>query len=128
MPSKYSLIGLHLRYRLWIAELNHTIDKIRILHDYLAEDKSQVKDPAVAEGIANFKQRLADARKELDDLRDQMHLTKMKLGADSRTTREIDAATYEHDKHPEMKERQHKFVEGFQTLVDDFCQFQEKYF
>jgi hypothetical protein len=32
-----SIMGLHLQYRLWIAELNADINALRIFDDYLAE-------------------------------------------------------------------------------------------
>ena len=47
MPELTSPMSLHLKYRLWIAELNFDINVLRIFGDYLAELRSRRSEPEV---------------------------------------------------------------------------------
>jgi archaellum component FlaC len=75
MPSVNSL---HLQYRLWIAELNEDINVLRIFNDYLTE-VSRKQNNKYAEPVEALKKRFTQARNELDEVKHEMHLQKMKL-------------------------------------------------
>ncbi len=84
MANPYSIMALHFRYRLWIAEMNSDINVLRIFDDYVAELASKNSDPAVKGGVAGFKKEFILLRTEIDELRHEMHLCKMSLSADAR--------------------------------------------
>lgn len=52
---------LHLRYRLWIAEMNADITVLRIFDDYIAEIKKN--DPQTKGVISDFQKQFIDFRK-----------------------------------------------------------------
>lgn len=128
MPKTYSLIGLHLRYRLWIASLNHNIDIIRIMYDYMEDVGINDIDSGIGEGIALFKKKLLVFRKEIDDLRNSLHLIKMKVAAESKTIKEINTRTYQAENHADIKKKYFSFKKKFELLVKDFTRFEEKFF
>jgi predicted nucleic acid-binding Zn-ribbon protein len=129
MAKTYALAGLHLRYRLWIAELNHCIDIIRISQDYYAfEGKDKQDATAVTDGIEYFKKRFIELRKEIDDLRNNFHLLKMKIAADAKTMKEIDQKTYVAESHDEIKKQMIAFKKIFSGVINEFCRFEKKYF
>lgn len=84
MPDIPSRMGLHLMYRLWIAELNHDINLLRIFDDYLLEAKTKSVEAGISEKIDAFKKSFAELRTEIDELRHSMHLVKMKLASEAR--------------------------------------------
>ncbi len=47
MPATPSVMSLHLKYRLWIAELNFDINVLRIFGDYLNELRAKRKEAEV---------------------------------------------------------------------------------
>ena len=69
-------MSLHLRYRLWIAEMNSDIDVLRIFGDYLKELVSKGDNPEVKNRIDYFQQQFINLRKDIDELRDEMHILK----------------------------------------------------
>ena len=125
MPNTHSIMGLHLRYRLWIAELNSDITVLRIFTDYLDElkiKKTETETKSLAEG---FKKRFTDCRKEIDDLRHQMHLLKMKLAADSREKKQVSSKNLQTDNHPSLKKNYQAFRKSFDLLKKEFIKFEE---
>ncbi len=126
MPKTYTLIGLHLRYRLWIATLNHNIDVIRIMYDYLEDAEIKDSREDVKEGAGLFKKKLLVFRKEIDDLRNQLHLHKMKIGAEVKHTKAINARLYQSDHHAGMKKNYFAFRKKFDLLIKDFSRFEER--
>jgi hypothetical protein len=77
MRSQFTMLNLHLQYRLWIAELNFLVDEIRILKDYFQELISYLeKDPLVTINAS-----LTSLREDIDALRNEMHLDKMELAS-----------------------------------------------
>lgn len=128
MPKTYTLIGLHLRYRLWIATLNHNIDVIRIMYDYLEDAAIKDAGEDVKEGAGLFKKKLLVFRKEIDDLRNQLHLLKMKIGAEVKHTKSINARHYQSDNHAAMKKSYFSFKKKFDLLIKDFSRFEERNF
>ena len=77
MPTIPSIMALHLRYRLWIAEMNFDINVMRILEDYITELTPKSSAPEIKKGIERFDGDLVTFRKEVDDLRHEMHILKM---------------------------------------------------
>ena len=76
-----SAIGLHLQYRLWIAELNADISALRILNDCLAGIRSKDNASDVTDLIKDYEEGFVDLRSSIDDLRHKMHINKMELAA-----------------------------------------------
>jgi hypothetical protein len=84
MPATSSVMGLHLRLRLWIAEMNSDINVLRIFSDYLAELDAKKSIAEIKKETDRFKQQFVILRKEIDDLRHEMQLYKMSLAATTR--------------------------------------------
>jgi archaellum component FlaC len=122
-----SIISLHLRYRLRIAEMNCDINVLRIFDDYLNELKSKRNEPEVTAKIEEFSKRFIDVRKEIDELRDAMHIVKMELAAMSRENRTLDAGTYEKENLEELKEKYFAFRQSFEKLKDEFINFESEW-
>ncbi|HEY2728133.1 MAG TPA: hypothetical protein VGI61_13230, partial [Parafilimonas sp.] len=76
-----SVIGFHLQYRLWIAELNNDINILRIFDDYLADITTKNNSDDVLKYIKNYKEQFSALRKNIDELRHDMHINKMELAA-----------------------------------------------
>ena len=127
MSAAPTIMTLHLRYRLWIAEMNSDIDVLRIFEDYIKE-LSLRKEPAeVKTGIADFKKQFGDIRKEIDELRHQMHLHKMNLASISRQGKKLDPETYESEDHDALKKQYINFRKKIEKLKSDFTDFENKW-
>jgi hypothetical protein len=120
MPTMPSVMGLHMRYRLWIAEMNYDINIIRILEDYLAELSPKDLAPDLKHKTEGFKKGFISLRKEIDDLRHEMHILKMNLAAYAREGKTITPETYKGDNHEAVEERFRGFKAGFETMKKDF--------
>jgi hypothetical protein len=120
MPNMPSIMGLHMRYRLWIAEMNYYINIIRILEDYLAELSPKSNDTEIKTAIAKFKQQFIELRKEIDDLRHEMHMLKMALAAYAREGKTITLETYQNDNHEALAKRFLHFQSTFEKMKKDF--------
>ncbi len=127
MPTIPSIMGLHLRYRLWIAEMNSDITILRIFDDYLEELSSKKGEPQVQKGIEGFQQQFINLRKENDELKHEMHLLKMKLAAYSKAGEAIDTNTYQADNHETLKSRYDDFRKVFDKMKIDFGNFEAKW-
>jgi len=127
MPATPSIMSLHLRYRLWIAEMNFDINVLRIFNDYLEALSSREEESEVNTGIGDFERKFAAFRKEIDDLRNEMHLLKMKLAAFSREKKPLDYKTYLADNHTGLKKRYLGFREEFDKVKKEFGGFEVKW-
>ena len=127
MPNTPSVMGLHLSYRLWIAEMNSDISVLRIFDDYLKELGSKRNEEEAKNKIEDFQKQFTDRRKEIDELRDEMQIMKMKLGALSRENRPLDKAAYDADNHIELKEKYLSFRKTFDKMKDEFISFGSKW-
>ena len=129
MAKTYALAGLHLRYRLWIAELNHYIDIIRISQDYCVfEEKDKLDAVVVSDGIEYFNAKFIELRREIDDVRNRLHLLKMKIAADAKEVKEINQKTYISDSHAAIKKQMLTFKTTFNGIINEFCRFEKRYF
>lgn len=120
-------MGLHMRYRLWIAEMNFYINILRILEDYLIELAAKSNDTAMQDGIAAFKSSFVTMRKEIDDLRHEMHILKMKLAAYSREGKTVTEESYQADNHDTIAARFTKFQDSFEAMKKDFAAFESRW-
>ncbi|MBV9961505.1 MAG: hypothetical protein JO072_04595 [Parafilimonas sp.] len=114
-----SIMRLHLQYRLWISDLNADINTLRIFDDYLNELKEKNLKADLLKQLKSYNEQFTGIRKELDELRHEMHLTKMKLGALSKTNeaeKNIEKAiNYKAD-----KEKYKDFRKRFSRLTKEF--------
>jgi len=93
----------HFRYRLWIAEMNLHINIMRIFDDYIAELNSKKNEPAVKKGIEKFQRQFLKLRKEIDELRHEMHLSKMTLAAYSKELKANEKKVFPKTEHADLK-------------------------
>jgi uncharacterized coiled-coil DUF342 family protein len=122
-----SPMSLHLRYRLWIAEMNHDINVMRIFDDYLNELKTKGSESKVTAKIEEFNKQFVEIRKEIDELRDAMHIVKMKLAALSRENKYLDENTYKQQDHEELKKKYSAFRKLFVKMKDEFITFESEW-
>ena len=127
MPVTPVIMKLHLRYRLWIAELNSDINVLRIFDDYLLELKSKKNMPEVNTWIIHFKQQFISLRKEIDELRHEMHLIKMKLAAAARDNKPLNKKTSTTDNPDALKNRYTAFRKKFNNIKKEFGLFEGKW-
>ncbi|HEX4851193.1 MAG TPA: hypothetical protein VFV08_10320 [Puia sp.] len=127
MANTYSLMGLHFRYRLWIAEMNSHINIIRIFDDYVAELSTRKNEPIVKKGIEEFKQQFIDLRKSIDELRHEMHLAKMSLAADSRQNKNGKKISVSKTIHVGLRKRYRNYKKLFEKVKADFGKFENKW-
>jgi hypothetical protein len=127
MANTYSIMGLHLHYRLWIAEMNSDITLLRIFEDYVEELASKKNEPAVKAGIDNFEQHFVNLRKESDELRHEMHLIKMKLAAQSKETVPVRKKVSTKENHDDIKKRYASYRKTFNRVKKEFQQFASKW-
>src|SRR5664279_433598 len=105
MPATPSVKSLHLKYRLLIAELNFHIIVLRIFGDYLTELRSNRKDSEMKSKSDYFEKQLQGLRTEIDEIRHEMQLAKMKLGALSRDGKPFDYKLFKKENHSPLKKR-----------------------
>ncbi len=127
MPHTPSLMSLHLRYRLWIAEMNLDINILRIFEDYSKEMDSKNNTAAVKTQIDQFRQQFIIIRKNIDDLRHEMHLLKMKLAAYPKAMKPVNYKTYQSDEHTGLMKRYLTFRKTFNKIKNEFRKFEAKY-
>ena len=120
-------MGLHLRYRLWIAEMNADIAVLRILDDYIAALSPKANEPEVHEGILHFHSLFPQFRRDCDELRHEMHLMKMQLAAiarDGKTIADVNGLL----SHLEtLSKRYMSYRKTFEKAKNDFDAFENKW-
>ena len=116
MPQTPSTIGLHLRYRTWIAEMNADITILRIFDDYLKGLSPAKTNTATRTSVDSFKKEFDSFRKEMEELKHEMHLLKMKLAANAREEKSIDKKLYVEDNHAALKKRYTAFRKSFSKM------------
>jgi len=127
MDGTHSPMSLHLKYRLGIAEMNRDIDILRIFDDYLTELRSQKNNTEISAGIDHFEKEFVRLRKEIDDLRHQMHLHKMNLAALSREGKMLDDETYKSEDHDGLAKRYFELRKRFDKVREEFATFESKW-
>jgi hypothetical protein len=127
MPHTPSVMRLHLRYRLWIAEMNFDIDMLRIFEDYQKELSNKKDVPDVKTGVDYFEKQFIILRKDIDELRHEMHLLKMKLAAYLREAKDVNYKTYQIDNHTELRNRYLTFRKKMDNVRNEFEHFEGKW-
>ena len=119
MASFPSPMTLHLRYRIWIAEMNSDIDLLRIYNDYLQELRAMHSELTLKNEIERFEIAFASLREQIDTLRNEMHLLKMKLATFIREKKELDYSDYKSDNHVLIKKKYGSLSKKFDALKKD---------
>jgi hypothetical protein len=120
MHKTPSTLGLHLRYRIWIAEMNADITTLRILEDYLGALAPGKKDLHLKQVVQEFQQHFVLLRIQMDDLKHEMHLQKMKLAASTREGKPIDKELYKTDNHATLKKHYAAYRKTFNKMKTAF--------
>ncbi len=126
MNTTSSIMGLHLRYRLWIAELNQDITVLRIFDDYLKEIENKKVEPEVKSEVEKYKVHFTSLRKEIDELRHIMHLHKMQLAAESKDPAQINNEKSKSEDYNESEKHYQIFRKLFDQIKEDFIKFEEQ--
>ena len=124
MPTTTSAMSLHLKYRLWIAELNFDINVLRIFGDYLTELRTRRKEAEVKSKADYFEKTFQGLRNEIDELRHEMHIGKMKLGAYGRDGNPFDYKVFNTESQVPLKKRLSAYKAGFKKIVVEFEEFE----
>jgi len=127
MPATPTVMGLHLKYRLWIAEMNADITILRIFEDYLNELATKREEPEVKTGIEEFEKEFIGLRAEIDELRHEMHMHKMNLAAHAKKNQPFEKEDYESGKHGPLETKYLTYNKNFKRVSKEFGQFQEKW-
>ena len=109
MAETVSYKRLHLEYRIWIAELNHDINLIRILNDHIIEMADENKTTGAGSVAEVFGNKFNELRQTIDQLRHRMHIEKMNLAATAREQSTIDSKI--------------DFMENYTAIREDFFAF-----
>jgi len=125
MQTTYSTMGLHLCYRLWIADLNADVNILRIFDDYLADLRVK-NESGVKAGVEDFQKQFTAFRNEIDQLTHDMHLIKMDLAAQAKEGghRQENPAD---GIHGSLRKRYDDFRVKFDKAKNDFIQFENKW-
>jgi hypothetical protein len=119
-----TISGLHLQYRLWIADINADITVLRILNDYMVDKSAKNKDTDTAHRINYFKEAFSKLRKEMDELRHEMHLNKMKLASLAKDSSQSINTIEDSINHKTLKERYEAFRESFNNTKKEYQDFE----
>jgi hypothetical protein len=117
-------MSLHLKYRLVIAELNFDINVLRIFGDYLTELRMKRKEPEVKSKSDHFEKEFYALRNEIDDIRHEMQLVKMKLGAFSRESEPFDYKIFNKEYRSPLKKRLLSYKNKFKKVNREFEEFE----
>jgi hypothetical protein len=127
MPAKPTVMGLHLKYRLWIAELNFDINVLRIFGDYLTELRSRRKETEVRAKSDIFEKEFNTLRAEIDELRHELHISKMKMGEYARDAKPFNYRIYNKEKHSIIKKRLAAYRINFKRIKNEFGEFEAQW-
>ena len=120
-----SIKKLHLQYRLWIAEMNADINVLRIFDDYLIEMAENKHSNGIEKKIKSYKEQFISLRKEMDELRHEMHLSKMELAAMAKTNNAPEKNIEQGIHHEEINKRYDAFRKKFDATKEAFQNFLE---
>jgi hypothetical protein len=124
MPDYPSAMSLHLQYRLWIAELNFDINVLRIFGDYLTDLRTRRKEQEVKSKADYFEKTFQTLRTEIDELRHEMHIGKMKLGAFGRDNKPFDYKLFNSENQAPLKKRLSAYKAEFKKINAEFEEFE----
>jgi len=124
MSDNPSAMSLHLKYRLWIAELNFDINVLRIFGDYLTDLRSRRKEQEVKAKTDYFEKTFQQLRTEIDELRHEMHIGKMKLGAFGRDGKPFEYKVFNTENQTPLKKRLSAYKTEFKKINEEFEDFE----
>lgn len=127
MPAIPSAMSVHLCYRLWIAELNFDINVLRIFGDYLTELRTRRKETEVKSKSDYFEKQFTTLRAEIDELRHEMQLGKMKLGAFSRDDKPFDYKEFNKENQQPLKKRLTDYKVHLKSTKKEFEEFEAQW-
>ena len=127
MPATPSVMSLHLTYRLLIAELNFDINVLRIFGDYLTELRAKRKETEVKSKSDYFEKEFQALRSEIDEIRHEMQLGKMKLGAFARDTNPFEFKIFNKENHSLLKKRHSVYKAHFKKINKEFEAFEAQW-
>jgi hypothetical protein len=119
-------MGLHLQYRLWIAEMNADINVLRIFDDYVEEITLKNNTNDVIKRIKEYQAQFISLRNGIDELRHEMHMNKMNLAATAKKTGTPAKNIGRTIKHRELKGRYKLFRKTFDRTKREFKKFESK--
>jgi hypothetical protein len=123
--SNLSFLNLHLQSRLHIAELNANINLLRIYHDYLEELKSKNGDAEVNNEVIRFERLFPVLREEIDSLRNELHLLKMKFATYSREDKVFDTSIYSSTGFDILQKKYNDFQKSFEKTKKELDNFEK---
>jgi hypothetical protein len=127
MSERLTAMSLHLKYRLWIAELNFDINVLRIFGDYLTELRNRQKGQEVKLKADHFEKTFIRLRAEIDELRHEMHIGKMKLGAYGRDGKPFDYKVFNSENQAPLKSRLSEYKKEFKKTFSEFEDFEAEW-
>ena len=121
-----SIMGLHLQYRLWIAELNADINALRIFDDYLADIALKNNTDNVINHIKDYNEQFLSLRSKIDDLKHEMHINKMALAAVAKKANPSLRNIQRDLKHAELRKLYKLFRKTFDRTKRSFQKFESR--
>ena len=121
-----SIMGLHLQYRLWIAELNADINALRIFDDYLADIALKNNTDNVINHIKDYNEQFLSLRSKIDDLKHEMHINKMALAAVAKKAHSSVRNIGRDIKHAELRKLYKLFRKTFDKTKRSFQKFESR--
>ena len=103
--------------------MNFDINVIRIYKDYLQELSADTREDNLIKKAGDFEKTLQSFPNDIDDLRNEMHLLKMKLAGQIRKQKQGEAVAGKTDDHAGLKTRYVNFRKRFETLKSDLSVF-----
>jgi len=99
--------------------MNSDIDLLRIYNDYLQELKVLQNALKLKPEIERFETAFSSLRNELDTLKNEMHLLKMKLATFIREKKKLDYSDYKTDNHKLLKKKYVSLSKKFGAIKAD---------
>jgi uncharacterized coiled-coil DUF342 family protein len=124
MPAKPSVMGLHLKYRLLIAQLNADTIVLRILGDYLTELRAKRKETETRAKIDYFEKEFQELRNEVDGIKHEMQLIKMNLAAYSRESTPFNYKVYNKENHGPVTRRLKDYKAHFKRVKKELGEYE----
>ena len=100
--------------------MNEDITALRIFDDHLSELSLKAKDAITKTFVSDSKTQFADYRKEIDELKHEMHLQKMNLAALVRDDGSTTTQQASNEDHEALKKRYYEFREKFDNAKKTF--------
>jgi len=100
--------------------MNAGVTILRIFEDYLEEFAGIIKDGELKKVSGKFRKEFEAFRKQMDELKHEMHLQKMKLAANTREGIVINKKIYRADNHADLKKRYYAFHKAFAKMKTEF--------